>query len=194
MIHKANLTDEQLYSLVHQGNKEAFNTLFLKYYVMLCAYARQMVSLDEAENIVQDVMLWVWENKRMGEIKPSVKSYLYTAVKNKCITLINREKVKYRVKNELLDEMSHFFHDDFSTIAELKNRINEAIANLPDSYRRAFEMNRFQNKTYKEIADELDISPKTVDYRIQQALKILRFELKDYLYLLTLLGLNKFIS
>lgn len=194
MTQKANLTDEHLYSLVYKGDKEAFNILFLKYYVILCAYARQMVSLDDAENVVQDVMLWLWENKRMEEINPSVKSYLYTAVKNKCITLINREKVRYRVKNELLEEMSDFFYEDIVTTTELRKRINEAIANLPDSYRIAFEMNRFQNKTYKEIAGELEISPKTVDYRIQQALKILRIELKDYLFLLSLLGLNKFIS
>lgn len=193
MNRKKGVTDEQLYSLICQGDKESFNILFLKYYVVLCAYARQMVSLEDAENIVQDIMLWMWENKRVEEIMPSVKSYLYTAVRNKCITLINREKVRYRVKNELLDEMSDFFYDNSLFTSELKNRIDDAIKNLPDSYRIAFEMNRFQNKTYKEIADELNISSKTVDYRIQQALKILRIELKDYLYLLSLLGINQFM-
>ena len=55
---------------------------------------------------------------------------------------------------------------------------------LPENYRQAFEMNRFQDMTYKEIASHLNISSKTVDYRIQQALKILRIKLKDYMPLL----------
>ena len=63
-------------------------------------------------------------------------------------------------------------------------KIEKAILNLPESYRIAFEMHRFQNKTYQENAEELNISSKTVDYRIQQALKQLRKELKDYLPLL----------
>ena len=69
-------------------------------------------------------------------------------------------------------------------IEELTQKIEKAILNLPESYRVAFEMHRFQNKTYQEIAEELNISSKTVDYRIQQALKQLRKELKDYLPLL----------
>ena len=70
------------------------------------------------------------------------------------------------------------------TKKELTQKIEKAILNLPESYRVAFEMHRFQNKTYQEIAEELNISSKTVDYRIQQALKQLRKELKDYLPLL----------
>ena len=70
---------------------------------------------------------------------------------------------------------------------ELTQKIEKAIRDLPESYRVAFEMHRFQNKTYQEIAQELNVSSKTVDYRIQQALKQLREELKDYLPLLLFL-------
>lgn len=74
----------------------------------------------------------------------------------------------------------------------INTKIEKAILNLPESYRVAFEMHRFQNKTYQEIAEELNISSKTVDYRIQQALKQLRKELKDYLpLLLFFLPLNR---
>ena len=70
---------------------------------------------------------------------------------------------------------------DYYQIEELTKRIKEAIDKLPESYRESFVMHRFQNMSYKEIGTQLGISHKTVDYRIQQALKLLRIELKDYL-------------
>ena len=65
---------------------------------------------------------------------------------------------------------------------------NEALNKLPEEYRKAFEMNRFEKLTHKEIAEQLNVSPQTINYRIGQALKILRKELKDYLPLFFLYG------
>ena len=91
----------------------------------------------------------------------------------------------FQIENILTPDIQELFEDpDFYIIDELTQKIEKAILNLPESYRIAFEMHRFQNKTYQEIAEELNISSKTVDYRIQQALKQLRKELKDYLPLL----------
>jgi len=70
---------------------------------------------------------------------------------------------------------------DFYIPGELMEQLDHAIKNLPEDYRNAFEMNRFDEMTYKEIAEKLDVSEKTIAYRISQALKILRKELKDYL-------------
>ena len=72
-------------------------------------------------------------------------------------------------------------------IAELTQKIEEAISLLPESYQAAFVMHRFKRMSYKDIAELLDVSPKTVDYRIQQALKILRGELKEYLPLVSMM-------
>ena len=77
-----------------------------------------------------------------------------------------------------------------TVLEELKKVMKQAIEALPPSYREAFVMHRFQQMSYKEIADQLHVSSKTVDYRIQQALKQLRTDLKDYLPLLILLSLN----
>lgn len=76
---------------------------------------------------------------------------------------------------------------DYYQLEELRENIRRAVEELPELYREAFEMNRFENRTYKEIAEELGISAKTVDYRIQQSLKILRVKLKDYLPLILFL-------
>lgn len=180
-----NLIDKQLYISMQQGNKKAFDTLFIKYYAMLCAFARSFVSLEDAEEVVQDTMLQIWENRKTNHIDSSVHHYLFKAVKNKCYTLMTRNSLRFQIENILTPDTQELFEDpDFYIIDELTQKIEKAILNLPESYRIAFEMHRFQNKTYQEIAEELNISSKTVDYRIQQALKQLRKELKDYLPLL----------
>lgn len=183
-----NFADKQLYLAMQQGNKKAFDTLFLKYYPMLCAYARSFVSLEDAEEAVQDTMLWIWENRKTNHITSSVHHYLFRAVKNKCYTFMTRNSLRFQIENLLTPDLQDLFEDpDFYVMEELTQKTEKAILALPESYRTAFEMHRFQNKTYREIAEELNVSPKTVDYRIQQALKLLREELKDYLPLLVCL-------
>lgn len=187
-ITSNNFTDKQLYLSMQHGNKKAFDALFIKYYAMLCAYARSFVSVEDAEEVVQDTMLWMWENRKTNDIETSLHYYLFKAVKNKCFTLNNRNSLRFQIEKILTPDMQELFEDpDFYILEELTQKIEKAIQNLPESYRIAFEMNRFQNKTYQEIATELNVSPKTVDYRIQQALKQLRTELKDYLPLLLFL-------
>lgn len=113
------------------------------------------------------------------------EDYLFKAVKNRCLTLINRNELKQQIVNTLYaDWQSQYEDPDFYVVEELTRNIEAALSRLPESYREAFEMNRFQNMTYNEIAQKLNVSSKTVDYRIQQALKLLRVELKDYLPLL----------
>ncbi|HBN43409.1 RNA polymerase sigma-70 factor [uncultured Parabacteroides sp.] len=186
MLHEIQYTtDESLFQFLSEGNEKAFDILFLKYYPSLCAYARQFVEYDDGQEIVQDVMVWLWENREMHTFEIAPKSYLFKAVKNRCLTLISRNEIKQRIIHTLYDNLQLQYEDpDFYIVEELSRKIEEALLNLPVSYREAFEMNRFQNMTYNEIASRLDVSSKTVDYRIQQALKLLRVELKDYLPIL----------
>lgn len=83
--HNDNLIDKQLYISMQQGNKKAFDTLFIKYYAMLCAFARSFVSLEDAEEVVQDTMLQIWENRKTNHIDSSVHHYLFKAVKTNVI-------------------------------------------------------------------------------------------------------------
>ena len=176
------VTDEGLFFQVQQGREDAFEALFLKYYPSLCAYARMFVEPDDGQEIVSDVMVWLWENKEMQAFELSLKSYLFRAVKNRCLTLIRHNQVKQRVEEVIFNNLQSQYEDpDFYVVDELTKKIEEALASLPDKVRETFEMNRFQDLTYNEIADRLGISPKTVDARIQQALKLLRISLKDYL-------------
>ena len=180
-----NIEDNQLFQAVKEGDKKAFDTLFLRHYPMLCAYAKQFVDLEDGKEIVQDVMVWFWENKEMQTFDTSLKNYLFKSVRNRCLTLTNRNEIKQRIQKKLQVHMEQLYEDpDFYIVEELAGKIETAIMRLPESYREAFELNRFQNMTYNEIAFKLGVSPKTIDYKIQQALKILRHELKEYLPLL----------
>ncbi|MBC8600405.1 RNA polymerase sigma-70 factor [Parabacteroides acidifaciens] len=186
MLHEIQYTtDESLFQYLTKGDEKAFDVLFLKYYPSLCAYARQFVEYDDGQEIVQDVMVWLWENREMHTFEISPKSYLFKAVKNRCLTLISRNEIKQRIVNTLYDDQQLRYEDpDFYIVEELSRKIEEALQRLPNSYREAFEMNRFQHLTYGEIASQLNVSSKTVDYRIQQALKLLRVDLRDYLPIL----------
>lgn len=174
--------DETLFQDIREGDMKAFDTLFLHYYPILCAYAKQFVDFEDGQEIVQDVMIWFWENCNMEVIESSPKNYLFKAVRNRCITLINRNELKQEVVSKFYKGFQSRYEDpDFYIVEELTQNIETALSRLPDSYREAFEMNRFQDMTYHEIAEMLNVSSKTVDYRIQQALRFLRTELKEYL-------------
>ena len=186
MLIKTNdIEDNELFAAIRNGEKKAFDRLFLKYYPKLCAYARQFVDFRDAEEIVHDVMVWFWENRIMQVFEVSLKGYLFKAVKNRCITLINRNELKRKIMSRIHQDMEEVYDDpDFYVVNELTEKIESALGELPAAYREAFELNRFHQMSYKNIAVQLNLSTKTVDYRIRQALKILRIKLKDYLPLL----------
>jgi len=179
-----NVRDEILFHRLQSGEEKAFDSLFLRYYPSLCAYARRFVEHEDGQEIVQDVMVWLWENRGMHIVDSSLKNYLFKAVKNRCLTLNAHYEVRQRVLDQLSVDRKWMEDSDFYIVEELSRKIEEALQRLPDSYREAFELNRFQHLTYHEIATRLEVSSKTVDYRIRQALKLLRVELKDYLPLL----------
>lgn len=171
-----------LLSAIQQGDKKAYGILFRRYYPILCAYTARFVDLEDAEEIVQDVMLWLWENREMQTFNTSFSQYLFKAVYHRAMNQIIRNKSQLRADTLFYEQTLEMLKDtDFYQIEELQKRIREAVQALPDSYREAFVMHRFENKSYKDIATTLQVSAKTVDYRIQQALKLLRVELKDYL-------------
>lgn len=182
-------TEERfLLSAMQHGDLKAYGVLFRRYYPMLCAYATKFVELKDAEEIVQDVMLWLWENRKTQTFETSLSQYLFKTVYHRAINLIVRHQSQLRADTLFYENMQEMLQDtDFYQFEELQKKIKEAVDALPPAYREAFVMHRFENKSYKEIAELLQVSPKTVDYRIQQALRQLRITLKDYLPVFLLL-------
>ena len=174
-----------LLSAVQRGDQKAFDTLFRRYYPMLCAYGHRFVELEDAEAIVEDSLLWIWENRETLVIESSLNSYLFKMVYRRALNKLAHIDATQRADTRFYEEMQEMLQDtDYYQIEELAKRIEDAVAALPESYREAFVMHRFRDMSYKEIAETLGVSPKTIDYRIQQALKQLRVDLKDYLPLL----------
>lgn len=152
------------------GDEQAFDTVYKQYYRGLCAFASQYVTVPESEEIVQDVMMWLWENRKSLVADMSLKSLLFTIVRNKCLNTISHIQVKQQVHERLYAKFQEQFENPDFYIGELM-----ALAS---------KMNRFEEMTYNEIAERTGVSPKTIAYRISQALKILRTKLKDYIPLL----------
>ncbi len=183
------IDDTMLLQSLRRGERKAFDALFRKYYPVLCGYCSRFVDLEDAEEVVQDIMMWLWEKRESHQITTSLSQYLFKAVYHGALARISRLQLKQRADTHFYEEMQDMLQDtDFYQIEELSRRIHDAVMALPQSYKEAFVMHRFKNMSYKEIAALMGVSPKTVDYRIQQALKILRVELQDYLPL-ALLGL-----
>ena len=177
--------NQELLLRLKAGEEQAFNAVYKYYYGKLCAYASHFVPDDEQEEIVQDVMMWLWENRHSIANELTLKSLLFTITKNKCLNSIAHRQIKQRVHEKLYEKYIDQIEDpDFYIFNELMEKLQQVLKGLPEDYRIAFEMNRFEEMSYKEIAEKLAISQKTIAYRISHALKILRNELKDYLPLL----------
>jgi RNA polymerase sigma-70 factor (ECF subfamily) len=169
------------------SNPEYFEKIFKEYFKPLSYYAVKLVrDQDSAKEIVHTVFISLWDKRDTISLDQPIRSYLYTAVHNRCLNFL-RDRSKFIGEDAGdLEFLSGLAAPEESQIehSETESRINDAINRLPEKCRRIFKMNRFEEKKYSEIADELNISVKTVEGQISKALRILRDELKDYLILL----------
>lgn len=167
--------------------EKKFEEVFRAYFKGLHRYAFKILrDSDTAEETVQQVFLKLWEKDWQQDVHTSVRSYLYRAVYNESINLIKREqrKMKYEMHQQ------HAIGDDtYATQSdnELRKELHVALSKLPEKSRIVFEMSRFQELKYQEIADELTLSLKTVEGHMTKALKHLRLHLADYLNVLALI-------
>lgn len=170
--------------------------LFRTYYQPLCNYAYTFVQdRDEAEEIVQSTFLMLWEKKETLEIRTSVKPYLYAMVRNACLNVLKHEKVKQQHAAFELAAGERTVESGARTMmaSELENRIYSAMEALPEQCRMVFKLSRFEEMKYSEIAEQLNISIKTVENHMGKALRIMREQLKDYLPILIVL-MNGFLN
>lgn len=179
------MDDSVLLSLLHNSDKNAYKQLFIKYFSPLTEYASQFVSDDDAEELVQELMLYIWENREELFIEKSLKSYLFAAIRFRCLNAIKKRQYQEQIHSLIYEKIKDQFEDpDYYMVNELVYLIRKAVDELPETYRKTFMLSRFGVRTNVQIAKELDISIKTVEYHIRQSLKIMRIKLKDYLPLL----------
>ena len=187
---------DQLITTLKTGDITAFEMLFRTYYQPLCNYAYTFVQdRDEAEEIVQSTFLNVWEKRDNLSIHTGVKPYLYAMVRNASLNVLKHEKIKQQhVTMEMaLAERSVESVTRTVMASELETKIYKAMDKLPEQCRLVFKLSRFEELKYSEIAEQLNISIKTVENQMGKALKIMRDQLKDYLPLLIVL-MNGFLN
>lgn len=162
-----------------QGDEAAFTALFKKYYAVHCAKAQYLLkSAYEAEEVVQELFKKLWENHTALPRVLSPAGYLSQAVRN---ASLNRLKQQGRNPHEDITG-KHVAYEEALDAAELihiQDRIEQAIGELPEGCQAIFRLSRFEQKTYPQIAEQLQLSPKTVENQMGIALKKLRQTLAD---------------
>jgi len=177
---------------LREGNKDVFEEIYRQYYSPLCFYCRRYVGdMEEAKEIVQGLFLKIWIKRNELDINTSVKSYLYRAVQNYALNHLHQQKVKQKY----IINKAHFPNQSSENgqlkmeEEELKILIKSAVLKLPDKRRKIFELSRYENMKYTQIAEHLTISVKTVEAQMSKSLKYLRQVLNEYLPVLLLLAI-----
>jgi len=175
--------------LIQSDSEQAVKRLFDEHFhhLVLSAF-RYLNDFDQAKDIVQDVFVKVWQNFEQVRHMADLKGYLYKAVRNSSINFLKHLEVREKFVTDF--EMSGFSkaksHEDFLTEEETKTSVHQAVNKLPDHWREAFVLSKYDNLKYHEIACEMNISQKTVEKYISRALQFLRGELKDLLITIVL--------
>lgn len=173
--------------IAFNDDQEAFKELFFDFYPSLCVFAQRYISSPEVcEDIVQETFYNLWKNRKKIEVTSSFRNFLITSVKNSCTDYLRKQSVrqnyvKRKTAHEKMDTPEEIY-----TISELEEMLHAALERLSPNVRKAFELSRFENMTYNDIAEKMNVSSKTVEVYIRKALSMLRAELKDYLPLLLL--------
>ena len=174
--------DQELYLKLKIGDERAFQVLFRKYYSAMCSFAWQFLKDRElAEETVQDMFVRIWEKRESLNIETSVKHYFFRSVRNHCLNQIQREKIKKRYADKVIQTSQQEINPEhFYIEVDLIRRIKQSIDALPPKRQEIFRLSREKGLKYKEIAETLQISVKTVEAQMGLALKHLRDDLKDY--------------
>jgi RNA polymerase sigma-70 factor (ECF subfamily) len=184
------IKEETLIQRLINGDQTAFELLFRFYYPGLVTFASQIVlDSDEAEEIVQDFFVKLWTGRKEIKKSETLKNYFFTSVKNRALNYLKKEKIGEKVREELqkMVETDRLYQPDLFVESELQTRIKAAFEKLPPRTNEIFTLSRFEGLSNDQIAEQLNISKRTVETQISNALKILREELKDYMFMLILL-------
>ena len=162
---------------LRSGRESAFQQLFEGYYRKLVVFANiYLGDMEASRDIVQDFYMYIYESRQSISINTSLKSYLYSSVRNRCLNELRHEKVASKHRDQILS-MPHETDPDMEEkmdAAELQEKIFRIVSELPDQCRRIYNMSRVDGKRNHEIAEELNLSIRTIETQISKALKVLR--------------------
>lgn len=177
------LKEQQQLRKIRKGDLASFESLFHQYYSGLCSYSESLVGMKEvAEEVVQDVFFNIWKNRESLRIRQSLKSYLYRAAYNNSMMYLRKMRREHFMEDLSRPEPSLDEPDPSQLIQldEVSRLITETLQQLPERTREIFRLNRQEGLKYREIAQKLSISEKTVEANMGKALKALRNSMEKY--------------
>ncbi|MHB2033884.1 MAG: RNA polymerase sigma-70 factor [Gemmatimonadaceae bacterium] len=168
-------------------NDAAFRQLFEANFAPLCAFVTRMVgSRAVAEELVQEVFLYLWEHRQTWRAHTSVRTYLYTAARNVTLNYLRRERMELRITQSDETTTAYFTRSQVEidrelALADFERAVKAAVERLPTRCREVYTLSREQHLSYQEIAQVLGIAEKTVEVHMGRAFKLLRQHLAPYL-------------
>jgi len=185
--------ERSLVAALKQNDRSAINSIFLKYHALLCRVSFHLVQdREDAKDVVQEVFIKLWRNRKEINISHSLEAYLKRAVVNTSLNHIESKK-KFISLDHLEPAPDYVIGnvvEEQQASEELSLRLDLAIGNLPLRTKAVFTLIRFEEMSYKEVSESMSISLKAVEKEMMKALKLLRHALKDYLPLLIVPFLN----
>jgi len=181
---RININDFWIQKKIQGGDVREFEQLFTKYYDPLCHYADKILNdMDQAEDLVQEFFYHFWKNRATFRLKLSLNAYLYQSIRNNALHYLEHLAIRKRYAEQVFNEFQDMVPAHLQTDVELNDlgkAINTTLQQLPERCSRIFRMNRFEGKKYREIAEILSISVKTVEADMGKALQMFRKSLKEY--------------
>lgn len=170
---------------IRKGDHQAFEKLFKCYYLPLTRFSwRYVKSKAVAEELVQEIFSEIWEDRRELNIVESVRSYLYKAVKHRSLNYLKHQRIEFKYDRRWIEEKETVATIDFTDqerIEQIKEAIQKAVEELPPRSKMTYKLHRYDGLTYREIAEVMDVSVKTVESQMTRTLKILRERLSHLL-------------
>ena len=190
MVMYGGLSDQELASLLKQGDRLAFTQIYDRYKYLLYTHTlKRLRSEEEAEDLIHDLFATLWNKRETFELKSHLQGYLYTAVRNRIFKLLAHKDIEseYISSFQQASDRSTDITDYLVRESQMKAMIQKEIAALPPKMREVFELSRKQNLSHKQIAEQLGISEQTVSKQVTNALKILKTKLGLLVYLIFLI-------
>lgn len=176
------MKDAQLIEKIIKGDVYAFESLFRQQYSPLCNYAlRYVQSKEVSEEIIQELFYKLWKTRKNLSIDLNVDAYLFKATYRNCMEYIRNKKTQLKHQKQIFEQSDHKLNPKEAEVREINELVSQTLNQLPYRTLQIFKLSRYEGLKYKEIAERLSISIKTVEANMAKALKLFRSNLKDYL-------------
>jgi len=180
-------SDGELIDLLKLGDLSAFTAIHMRYYGVLYSHAyKRLPDREEVKDILQELFIYIWNNRESINLNSNLQAYLYTAIRNRILNVFKHQKVRsdYITSFEKFSVNNEPMPDEMLRNKELIAIIDAEVSALPPQMRMIFELSRNANLSHKEIAEKLNISPLTVRKQVNNSLKILRVKLGTHFLML----------